>query len=40
MNSLFNNNEWQNESSFREMLIYKSKPIHNYTFWNDILAAY
>ena len=40
MNSLFNNNEWQNESSFREMLINKSKPIHNYTFWNDILATY
>lgn len=40
MNSLFDDNEWQNESSFREMLICKSKPIHDYTFWYDILATY
>lgn len=32
MNRLFDNNDWQNENDFREMLISKSKPIHDYTF--------
>ena len=40
MNRLFDNNDWQNENDFREMLISKSKPIHDYTFWNDVLATY